>query len=140
MQAKQLWLVVTGEEFSPEKPAETKPDSISAVDYKAEQKEYLEWLLKDQAAQGLMKSMAKNTQWPHVKGKKTLKEMWDAWKALHVMNNQKINIHYHFKDLYTQKYIDNTNMADHIASMLDLQYKILAAGEELSPTSTSCKP
>jgi len=53
-------------------------------------------------------------------GEETPKEMWDAWKALHIMNNQRINVHYHFEDLYTWKYIDSTNMTDHIASMLDL--------------------
>jgi len=58
-----------------------KPGSMSAADYKTEWKEYLEWLLRDQVAQGLMKSMAKNTQWLHVKEKKTSKEMWDAWKV-----------------------------------------------------------
>ena len=90
-----------GNKSSPVKPAEMKPDSMSAADHKTKWKEHLEWLLRDQVAQGLMKSAAKNTQWPHVKGKKTLKEMWNAWKALHVMNNQRINVHYHFKDLYT---------------------------------------
>ena len=48
------------------------------------------------------------------------------------MNNQRINIHYHFEDLYTRKYVDDTNMAHHVASMLDLRHKILAAGEDLS--------
>ena len=132
LQAKQLWLVVTGDKSSPEKPAETKPGSMSAADYKTKWKEYLKWLLRDQAAQGLMESAAENTQWPHVKGKKTSKEMWDAWKALHITNNQRINVHYHFEDLYTWKYVDDTNMADHVASMLDLRHKILAAGEDLS--------
>jgi len=75
---------------------------------------------------------SQNTQWPHVKGKKTSKEMWDAWKALHITNNQRINVHYHFEDLYTQKYVDNTNMANHVASMLNLWHKILAAGKDLS--------
>jgi len=60
LQAKQLWLVVTGDESSPEKPAEMKSGSMSAADYKTERKEYLKWLLRDQAAQGLMKSMAEN--------------------------------------------------------------------------------
>jgi len=48
------------------------------------------------------------------------------------MNNQRINVHYHFKDIYTQKYVDNINMADHVASMLNLWHKILAAGKDLS--------
>ena len=104
---------------------------MSAAEYKTEKKEHLEWLLRDQTAQGLMKSTAENTQWPHVRGKKTSEEMWDAWKALHVTNNQRINVHYHFEDLYTRKYINDTNMADYVASMLDLQHKIIAAGEDL---------
>jgi len=79
-----------------------------------------------------MKFVAENTQWLHVKGKKTLKEMWDAWKALHITNNQRINVYYHFEDFYTWKYIDDTNMANHVASMLNLWHKILAAGEDLS--------
>ena len=68
LQAKQLWLVVMGNKSSSVKPAETKPDSMSAADYKTEWKEHLKWLLRDQAAQGLMKSAAKNIQRPHVKG------------------------------------------------------------------------
>ena len=57
--------------------------------------------------------------------------MWDIWESMYVTNQQHINIHYHFEDLYTQKYDETTQMADHIAVMLDLGQKILAAGETL---------
>jgi hypothetical protein len=57
--------------------------------------------------------------------------MWDMWKALHMTNQQKINVHYYFEDLYTHKYVDSANMADHIATMLDIQHKITAVGEDL---------
>ena len=75
---------------------------------------------------------------PHVADKTTTKAMWDSWKALHVTNQQKINIHYYFKDLYTQKYADGTSMANHIAIMLDIENKIMAAGKELPDIHVTC--
>ena len=78
LQAKQLWLIITGIESCTIKPADSKPDSMSAAEYKTKKKEHLEWLLRDQVAQDLMKSAAENTQWPHVRGKKTSEEMWNA--------------------------------------------------------------
>src|SRR6266446_5284205 len=67
-------------------------------------KEYLNWLQKDQAAQGLMKGASDPTQWPHVSKAATLKGMWEAWRKLYVMNQQPLNVHYWFEDLYTRKY------------------------------------
>jgi hypothetical protein len=38
-----------------------------ATEYKAECKEHLNWLLRDKAAQGIMKSVCEDSQLPHVK-------------------------------------------------------------------------
>ena len=94
-------------------------------------KEYLDWQLRDKVVQGLMKGAAEPLQWPHVSKCQTAKQMWDTWKKIHVNNQQNINIHYSFKELYTKKYVDGTPIADHIAKMLDIQNHIIAAGEEL---------
>ena len=40
-------------------------------------------------------------------------------------------MHYYSEDLYTWKYADGTSMADHIAAMLDIKNKIIAASKEL---------
>ena len=109
-----------------------KPGNVPAAEWKAEKKENLNWLLRDQAAQGLTKGAANSSQWPHVtKADDTSKEMWDIWQNMYVTNQQRIDVHYHFEDLYTRKYVDATSMADHIAGMLDLGHKITAAGESL---------
>jgi hypothetical protein len=57
--------------------------------------------------------------------------MWDTLKKVHVTNQSCINVHYFFEDLYTQKYIDGTPMANHIMSMLDIKQQIINAGETL---------
>ena len=132
LQARYLWLIVTGDEPCPEKHSDTQPTEPTALTtWKATKKEWLDWSLRDQAAQGLMKGAAEPSQWPHIAQTKTAKEMWDAWKKMYVTNQQHINVHYYFEDLYTRKYDESTSMADHIAAMLDLGLKIKAAGEEI---------
>ena len=130
LQARYLWLIVTGDEPCPEKHSDTQPTEPTALTaWKVTKKEWLDWLLRDQAAQGLMKGAVELSQWPHIA--QTVKEMWDAWKKMYVTNQQHINVHYYFEDLYTRKYDESTSMADHIAAMLDLGLKIKAAGEEI---------
>ena len=130
LQSKYLWLVVTGMETCPAEPPAMKPKDQPEADYKTEKKDYLDWNMRDQAAQGLMKSAADETQWPHVTNCKTSKDMWDTWKKIHVTNQQSINIHYYFEELYTRKYTDGSLMADHIAAMLDIRRRIVEAGEK----------
>ncbi|KAG5728163.1 hypothetical protein E4T56_gene19311 [Termitomyces sp. T112] len=131
LQSCYLWLIVTGNKELPSKPSSTKPEGPDEATWRAEKKEYLEWTLQDQAVQGLMKSVAESSQWPHVADKLTAKAIWDGWKAIHIMNQQKINVHYYFKELYTWKYADSTSMADHIAAMLNIKNKITVASKEL---------
>jgi hypothetical protein len=78
-----------------------------------------------------MMGACKNLQLLYVKNCKSAKEMWDTLKKVHVTNQSRINVHYFFKDLYTQKYVDGMPMADHIASMLDIKQQIIDAGETL---------
>ncbi len=116
LQARYLWLIVTGDESEPTKPKAEEPTEATALaTWKAAKKEWLDWSLRDQAAQGLMKGAAEPSQWPHVASSKTSKEMWDNWRKLYVTNQQKLNVHYYFEELYTTKYVDGTSMADHIA-------------------------
>jgi hypothetical protein len=56
LQAKYLWLIVKGIEMCPPAPPAKRPTTTTAADYKAECKEHLDWLLRDEAAQGVMKS------------------------------------------------------------------------------------
>ena len=78
-----------------------------------------------------MKSATECSQWPHVSKTETLKAMWDVWHDMYVTNQQSINVHYHFEELYMWKHIKTTPMADHVATMLNLGQKITVAGEKL---------
>jgi hypothetical protein len=131
LQSKYLCLVVKGIEICPTAPTTTISAGQTAAEYKAEKREYLDWLLRDEAAQGVMTGACENSQLPYVKNCKSAKDMWDTLKKVHVTNQSRINIHYFFKDLYTRKYIDGMPMADHIMSMLDIKQQIINAGETL---------
>ena len=78
-----------------------------------------------------MKGVTESSQWLHVSQCKTAKDMWNMWKKVHVDNQQKINIHYFFEEMYTCKYADNTPMADHVTKMLNIRNHITAAGKDL---------
>src|ERR1700675_344785 len=84
LQSKYLWLIVKGTETSPSEPAATRPKEMLVAEYKAEKKEYLEWQLRDEAAQGVMKGACEDSQLPHVKDSKSAKEMWDSLRKVHV--------------------------------------------------------
>jgi hypothetical protein len=100
-----------------------------AAEYKAKCKEHLDWLLRDEAAQGIMKSACEGSQLPHVKDSMSMKDMWNTLKRIHVTNHARINVHYYFEELYTQKYVDGTPMADHITAILDLKSQIQDTGK-----------
>lgn len=57
--------------------------------------------------------------------------MWPELKKVHVENQMKVNIHYHFEELFTCKYVNGTLMLDHIAAMLNIKYHIIQAGEDI---------
>ncbi|KAG5716116.1 hypothetical protein E4T56_gene10867 [Termitomyces sp. T112] len=114
LQSHYLWFIITSNEEPPSK--------LSTIKLKG----------PGEVAHELMKSVVESSRWPHVADKLTAKAMWDGWKAIHVRNQQKINIHYYFEKLYIQKYADGTSMANHIAAMLDIKNKIIAASKELS--------
>ncbi|KAF8585982.1 hypothetical protein K439DRAFT_1615554 [Ramaria rubella] len=84
LQAKYLWLIVSGDEEAPSKPLKEKPESTSGPDWKNLKKEYWDWLLKDQAAQGLLKGSAESTQWAHLGKADTSMAMWNAWEELYI--------------------------------------------------------
>jgi hypothetical protein len=131
LQSKYLWLIVKSTETCLPAPLATRPTAQTISEYKAERKDYLNWLLRDEAAQGVMKGACEDSQLPHVKDCESAKEMWDTLKKVHITNQACINIHYYFEDLYTCKYIDGTPMADHIVAMLDIKQQINDVGESL---------
>lgn len=59
LQSRLLWLLVKGDEPCPSKPSDVKPAPEMITEWKAEKREHLDWLLRDQAAQGLMKERPK---------------------------------------------------------------------------------
>ena len=103
-QSKYLWLIVDKRETCSPEP-DKMPPSTKVVEWKVERKEYLDWYLQDEAAQGFMKGVTESLQWLHVSQCKTVKDMWDMWKKVHVDNQQKINIHYFFEEMYMCKYV-----------------------------------
>ena len=109
LQAKYLWLVVMGTETCPERPADPSLESALSDEDHTRLREYLDWVTRDGAAQGLMHSSMDEMQWPHVSCCKTSKEMWDMWKQVHQTNQQLINIHYFFEELYMQRYVNGTD-------------------------------
>jgi hypothetical protein len=131
LQAKYLWLIVKGTEMCSPAPPAKRPMTTTAAEYKAECKEHLDWLLRDEAAQGVMKSACEGSQLPHVKDCTSAKDMWNTLKRIHVTNHARINAHYYFEELSTRKYVNGTPMADHIAAILDLKSQIQDAGETL---------
>jgi hypothetical protein len=78
-----------------------KACSLDTIRIQSRQKEYLDWLLHDEAAQGVIKGACEDSQLPHVKNCTTSKELWEALRKVHFTNQACINIHYFFEDLYT---------------------------------------
>jgi len=131
LQSKYLWLIVKGSETRPAEPLATRPTATSQKDYKEEKRDYLDWSLRDEAAQGNIKNACEDSQLPHIKDATSAKHMWDTLKKIHITNHARINAHYAFEDLYTRKYLDGAPMADHVAAMLDVKRQIEDAGETL---------
>jgi hypothetical protein len=82
LQAKYLWLLVKGSELYPTEPPVMQPASQTLSEYKADKKEYLDWLLQDEAAQGVIKGACEDSKLPHMKGCKMSKELWVALKKV----------------------------------------------------------
>jgi hypothetical protein len=78
-------LIVKGTEICPPAPPVTRPTAQTISEHKAERKDHLDWLLRDEAAQGVMKGACEDSQLPHVKGCTSVKEMWDTLKKVHVV-------------------------------------------------------
>ena len=76
LQSCYLWLIVNGTESCPPTPS-TDPKRLTTPEGKLEKKGYLDWLLQDQAAQGLMKSATESSQWLYISKANISKEIWD---------------------------------------------------------------
>ncbi|CDO72101.1 hypothetical protein BN946_scf184962.g44 [Trametes cinnabarina] len=132
LKLKMLWRIIDGSELEPAKPKGTSPsDPTTAKAWKAMQKEYMDWLLRDDTAQGTMLIAADKSAQTHIVDCKNAKEMWDTWKKVYVTHQQRIDIHYHSEELYTLKYVDSMPMANHIARILRLKQAIRDTGKEI---------
>jgi len=142
LQARLLWLFVEGLEICPSKPSmdppvdssTRKPVLVSSAAYKewiAEKKEYLEWLWSDSAAMGLMRGAIEFGQREHIASASSSKDLWDCLHRTHVTQRQGINVHYHYQELYTKKWDEQTMMSDHIGSFLHLRRRINDSGQTL---------
>ena len=123
-----LWLVVNGTETKPPKPEE---DNMNASEYRTARQEWMEWMQKDKAAMGSILAACNDSQQAFILQCVSSKGMWAKLKKVHVKNQTKVNIHYHFKELFTRKYVDGNSMPNHIAAMLDIKRCITQAGEDL---------
>jgi hypothetical protein len=56
-------------------PPVTQPTAQTIPEYKAERKDHLNWLLRDEAAQGVIKGACEDSQLSHVKDCTSAKEM-----------------------------------------------------------------
>ena len=126
---------MNGTESCPPAPF-TDPKRFSTPEGKLEKKEYLDWSLRDQAAQGLMKGGTESSQWQHILKANTSKEIWSTWCNMYVTNQQSVNIHYHFEE-YTRKNMSRLPQW-HIAAMLNLGQMITDAGEKLPDIHIVC--
>lgn len=75
-----LWLIVSGVETVPPKAEES---SMSLSEFRLVRKEWLEWMQRDQAAQGSIKGACEDLQLPYVVDWKSLQEMWARLKKVH---------------------------------------------------------
>ena len=137
-----LWLFVEVLEICPSKPSMDppvdsvtgKPVLVSSVAYKewiTEKKEYLEWLWSDSAAMGLMQGAIEFGQREHIASASSSKDLWDCLHKIHITQRQGINVHYHYQELYTKKWDEQTTMSDHIGSFLHLRCRINDSGQTL---------
>ena len=131
LSSKYLWLVVDRTEAQPVQPAPKDPVAPTEAECMSSCK-YQDWMAKDKAACGIICNGCKTSQWPHILNCKMSKEIWDMLRKFHHNNQLGINIHYYFGKLFTHRYVNGSLMADHIASIQDLEHKIMAASETVS--------
>jgi hypothetical protein len=92
-----LWLVVNGTDTKPPKPEE---ENMNASDYKTARREWMEWMQKDKAAMGSILSAYEDSQHTFILQCVLSKGMWAELKKVHVENQTKVNIRYHFEELF----------------------------------------
>jgi len=141
LQARLLWLIVTGRRSQPTEPDpnppvnnEQKPFTPSSTKYKnwnQSHNDFLSWLESGNVAMGLMHGAMEFSQWEHVANVSTSREMWDRLHKLHIIQRQAINIYYYYQDLYAKKWNERTIMSDHIGYFLNLRCHIIEAGKKL---------
>ena len=130
LSSKYLWMVVDGTEPCPAVPV--AKDGGPFTDAKLAQLQRVQdWIAKDKAARSIIRNGCDVSQWPHITDCTTSKDLWDTLRKFHRDNQLDIDIHYYFGELFTRKYVEGSSMANHIATLRDLQHRITAAGESI---------
>jgi len=80
---------------------------------------------------GLMRGAIEFGQREHIQDATTSKNMWDRLWTIHITQQQGINVHYYYQELYTKKWDEHTTMSDHIGSFLQLHHRITESGQKL---------
>src|ERR1700719_3879558 len=128
--SKYLWMVVDGSEPRPESPVTKEGTPFTEAEC-AQLREVQDWIAKDKAASGIIRNGCEVSQWPHIQGCQTSRDIWDTLQRFHHNNQMDIDVHYYFGELFTHKYVEGTQMADHIAALQDLQHRIDVTGETI---------
>jgi len=94
LQARLLWLIITGRRSQPTEPDPNPPVNVnqkpfipSSTEYKdwnQSHNNFLSWLKSDNAAMGLMHGAMEFSQQKHVTNILTSREMWDHLHKLHI--------------------------------------------------------
>jgi hypothetical protein len=124
LRSRMLWLVVNGTDTKPPKPEE---ENMNASDCETARRGWMQRMQKDEAAMGSILAACEDSQHAFILQCVSSKGMWAELRMVHVENQTKVNVHYHFEELFTRRYVDDTSMTDHIAAMLDIKHRITQA-------------
>lgn len=89
------------------------------------------WLAKDGKARAVIGLALENNQLTHVMKAETAKEMWEVLQKIHHRSSLVNKIHV-LRQLLRLQLEEGGNMADHIASVMELSQRLEAMGEQLS--------
>lgn len=89
------------------------------------------WLAKDGKARAIIGLALENSQLTHVMKARSAKEMWEALQSFHYRSSLVNKIHV-LRQLLRLQLEEGGNMADHIASVMELSQRLEAMGDTLN--------
>src|ERR1700731_1509855 len=92
LSSKYLWMVVDGSEPRPESPVTKEGTPFTEAEC-AQLREVQDWIAKDKAASGIIRNGCEVSQWPHIQGCQTSRDIWDALQRFHRDNQMDIDVH-----------------------------------------------